>query len=105
MKYSTDEILAKEEAGDSLDDVIEGNGQMMPPRSGPKQRLPKSQRDREIIRISVDFTPDMLIALDSVVAKTGINRQASIKVAIQDYVSKSVNDMELIEKLVKKTGA
>jgi hypothetical protein len=103
MKKNIKEIIEMESRGEDLGGVLEGTGAMHLPLAGPHQRIsdeehaqsrprttPAAPRDKHIVRVNVDFTPEVLEALDAVVAKVGTNRQASIKEAVIDYVSRKV---------------
>ncbi|MCX6110101.1 MAG: hypothetical protein NTZ90_10940 [Proteobacteria bacterium] len=100
---SNEEILAMEARGESMEGVIKGNGRMMPPRAGAPGRRHTSADDvRHIARVNVDFTPQMLEALDAVAARIGINRQATIKEAIDAFVTQKIAAFEMQARFTKQ---
>ena len=100
---SNEEILAMEDRGDSLKGIIKGTGRMMPPRSGvPTSRNQLPDEVKHIARVNVDFTPQMLEALDAVAARIGINRQATIKEAIDAFVTQKIAAFEMQARFIKQ---
>ena len=92
---SNEEILEMEARGESLDGIVQGTGQMMPARNAAPQRVLKKQEEvRMVARVNVDFTPELLQALDAVSERLGINRQASIKEAVLAYVDHKIDSFE-----------
>lgn len=94
-ELSNEDILAMEARGENLEGVIRGGGRMMPARETSSQRLARKQEEvRVVARVNVDFTPELLQALDAVSERLGINRQASIKEAVLAYVDSKINSFE-----------
>ena len=92
---SNEGILELEAKGVSLEGVIRGNGKMMAAREAAPQRVTRKQEEVRIVaRVNVDFTPELLQALDAVSERLGINRQASIKEAVLAYVDDKIDSFE-----------
>ncbi|MCX6131409.1 MAG: hypothetical protein NTX25_20395 [Proteobacteria bacterium] len=92
---SNEEILELEARGESLEGVVRGNGRMMPARAdAPERATRKQEAVRVVARVNVDFPPELLQALDAVSERLGINRQASIKEAVLDYVDQKIDSFE-----------
>lgn len=116
MKKRTNEILELEARGESLSGIAEGTGEMHPPLAGPHARISDEEfaksrsrhatpRDKHFVRVNVDFTPEVLAALDAVVARVGTNRQASIKEAVMEYVAHKVASFKAQREFLDEPGA
>ncbi|HYX36912.1 MAG TPA: hypothetical protein VE954_27710 [Oligoflexus sp.] len=104
VDLSNEELLAMEEKGQDLEtaDVLKGNGRMMPPREGSPRRVAgKSDSARYFARVNVDFTPEMLDAVDAVSQRLGINRQAFIKTAVLEFVDEKIKSFERQKEFLK----
>lgn len=105
MDKSNKDILAMEERGESMEGIVKGTGRMMPPRNSPDhpaQRYKAAEDVKHIARVNVDFTPQMLEALDAVAARIGINRQATIKEAIDVFVTQKIAAFEMQARFIKQ---
>jgi hypothetical protein len=92
---SNEDILAMEARDENLEGVIRGSGRMMPAREIAPQRVARKQEEVRIVaRVNVDFTPELLQALDAVSERLGINRQASIKEAVLAYIDHKIDSFE-----------
>ncbi len=101
---SNDELLAMEDRGESLEtaSVIKGTGPMLPAREEPPARVSKKEASpRYVARVNVDFTIEMLEALDAVSQRLGINRQASIKAAVLEFVDEKIKSFERQENFLR----
>lgn len=102
---SNEEILEMEARGESLEGIVRGSGQMMPAREIAPQRVARKQEDVRIVaRVNVDFTPELLQALDAVSERLGINRQASIKEAVLAYVDHKIDSFEKQKGFLRATA-
>ncbi len=95
IDLSNEEILEKEAKGESLAGILQGNGRLMKPREEISQRISKKpEKVRLVARVNVDFPLELLQALDAVVERLGVNRQASIKEAVAEYVNHKIDSLE-----------
>ncbi len=92
---SNDEIIELESRGESLEGILQGHGRMIGPKDTPSERVPrKPDSARLVARVNVDFPIELLQALDAVVERLGVNRQASIKEAVAEYVDHQIDAIE-----------
>lgn len=54
----------------------------------PTKGYAARMREKDIQRTNIDFGLEMLVQLDSIATKLNISRQAMVKMALQDYLTR-----------------
>ncbi len=78
-KMNAEEIAARAERGEDVTQFFAGKGKMMP-------GLPRE----DIQRVNVDFTSEILDALDTEAKRLNISRQAVIKTLVSDALDRKL---------------
>src|SRR5580704_3361970 len=87
-KINADEISARGERGEDVTQFFAGKGKMMP--GLPREDIQRVNAREDIQRVNVDFTAEILDALDNEAKRLNISRQAVIKTMVSDGLDRKL---------------